>query len=105
GAPVEGPSWEERNKEILDNTELKNGLKLVWFATGKEDFLIGTTRRTVEVLGKHGFRVFCKETEGGHTWINWREYLNEFAPQLFKPVPREKADNQAAASLKDEANR
>jgi hypothetical protein len=20
---------------------------------------------------------------GGHTWINWRNYLNEFAPQLF----------------------
>jgi enterochelin esterase family protein len=21
---------------------------------------------------------------GGHTWINWRNYLNEFAPQLFQ---------------------
>jgi enterochelin esterase family protein len=25
-----------------------------------------------------------KETSGGHTWINWRLYLNEFAPQLFQ---------------------
>jgi enterochelin esterase family protein len=25
-----------------------------------------------------------KETEGAHTWINWRNYLNEFAPQLFQ---------------------
>ena len=24
------------------------------------------------------------ESEGGHTWVNWREYLNEFAPQLFQ---------------------
>jgi enterochelin esterase family protein len=33
---------------------------------------------------KHGFEVVYKETEGAHTWINWREYLNEFAPQLFQ---------------------
>jgi enterochelin esterase family protein len=24
------------------------------------------------------------ETGGGHTWINWREYLNDFAPRLFR---------------------
>ena len=23
------------------------------------------------------------ESEGGHTWLNWRDYLNEFAPKLF----------------------
>jgi enterochelin esterase family protein len=25
-----------------------------------------------------------RESEGGHTWINWREYLSEFASKLFK---------------------
>ncbi len=25
-----------------------------------------------------------KESSGGHTWINWRNYLNEFTPQLFQ---------------------
>ncbi len=39
--------------------------------------------RTVEMLKKHGFSPVYKETGGGHTWDNWREYLNEFAPQLF----------------------
>jgi len=24
-----------------------------------------------------------KESPGGHTWLNWRSYLIEFAPQLF----------------------
>ncbi len=79
-----GPSWEEQNKEVLENAELKKGLKLVWFATGKDDFLIETSRATVEMLKKHGFDVVYKESEGGHTWINWRDYLNEFAPQLFR---------------------
>ena len=79
-----GPTWEEQHKDVLDNAELKKGLKLVWFATGKEDVLIATSRATVEMLKKHGFEVVYKETDGAHTWINWRDYLNEFAPQLFQ---------------------
>lgn len=78
-----GPSWEERNKAALEDANLKKGLELFWFATGKEDFLLKTSVATVEMLKKHAFAVVYKETEGGHTWINWREYLNEFAPQLF----------------------
>jgi len=78
------PTWEEQHKDVLDNTEAKKGIKLVWFATGKEDFLVGTSIATVEMLKKHGFDVMYKETPGAHTWINWRNYLNEFAPQLFQ---------------------
>jgi len=79
-----GPSFEEQNKAVLDDPKLKQGLKLFWFATGKDDFLIETSRATVEMLKKHKFTVAYKESEGAHTWINWREYLNEFAPQLFR---------------------
>ncbi|MEN6575979.1 MAG: alpha/beta hydrolase-fold protein [Phycisphaerales bacterium] len=83
GAP-QGPSYEEQNQANLDNADLKKGLKLVWFATGTEDFLIQTSRATVDMLKKHGFDVVFKETAGAHTWINWRDYLNEFTPQLFQ---------------------
>jgi enterochelin esterase family protein len=79
-----GPSWEEQHREALDNAKLKKGLKLLWFSTGKEDFLIQTTRGTVEMLKKHGFDVVFNESPGAHTWINWRNYLNEFSPQLFQ---------------------
>jgi enterochelin esterase-like enzyme len=79
-----GPSWEEQHKDVLDNAELKKGLKLVWFATGKDDFLVATSRATAEMLKKHGFDVVYQESAGAHTWINWRNYLNEFAPQLFR---------------------
>jgi enterochelin esterase family protein len=78
------PTWEEQNKEVLDNARLKKGVKLVWFATGSDDFLVETSRATVEMLKKHGFDVVYKESDGGHTWINWRNYLHEFAPQLFQ---------------------
>jgi len=84
-APVPNPnSWESRNLSILDNASLKKGLKLVWFATGKDDGLMSTTKATVDVLKKHGFNVTFEESAGGHTWINWRNYLNTVAPQLFQ---------------------
>jgi enterochelin esterase family protein len=39
----------------------------------------------VKLFESHGFKVTYKETEGGHTWINWREhYLPEFAQLLFR---------------------
>jgi enterochelin esterase family protein len=82
--PPSGPSYEEQNAAVLDDPKLKEGLKLFWFATGKDDFLIETSRATVEMFKKHKFDVAYKESAGAHTWINWREYLNEFAPQLFQ---------------------
>lgn len=89
GGPMQaaGPSWEEQHKTALDDAALKEGLKLVWFATGTEDFLIETSRQTVDMLKGHGFDVVYQESGGGHTWINWRQYLNEFAPQLFVDAP------------------
>jgi enterochelin esterase-like enzyme len=79
-----GPSFEEKNKAILDDAKLKKGLRLFWFATGKDDFLVATSRATVEMFKKHQFNVVYQETSGAHTWDNWREYLREFAPQLFR---------------------
>jgi hypothetical protein len=38
---------------------------------------------TQRAVKKHGFDVVSKESAGGHTWINWRDYLSEFAPLLF----------------------
>ena len=43
-----------------------------------------TTKGTVELFEKHGFKPVFKESPGGHTWINWRAYLTEFVPQLFQ---------------------
>jgi enterochelin esterase-like enzyme len=86
GAPgaTAGQTWEQQHTDALDNAELKKGLKLLWFSTGKEDSLIETSRATVAMLKKHGFDPVMNETPGAHTWINWRNYLGEFAPLLFQ---------------------
>lgn len=83
-ASEEEPAYVTQNKEVLEDESLKQGLELFWFATGKDDFLIETSRATVEMFRDHGFDVVYNETEGAHTWLNWRDYLIEFTPKLFK---------------------
>ncbi len=79
-----GPTWEEEHRAALDNAAARKGLRLMWFSTGVDDGLMPTTKATVEMLKRHGFDVTFKESPGGHTWINWRNYLVEFAPLLFQ---------------------
>jgi enterochelin esterase-like enzyme len=78
--------WEKEYAAKLDNPALKKGLRLFYFATGKDDFLVSTTQASVDLFKKHGFNPVYRSTDGGHTWINWRDYLADFAPQLFQPV-------------------
>jgi enterochelin esterase-like enzyme len=79
-----GGAWAQQNAATLDNAALKKGLKLFWFSTGAEDGLMPTTKSTVELFSSHGFTPVFKESPGGHTWLNWRNYLVEFTPQLFQ---------------------
>src|SRR5262249_31464570 len=57
GAPAAnpGPTWEEQHRDALDNSELRKGVKLIWFSTGVDDPLIGTSHETVALLKKYGF--------------------------------------------------
>ena len=43
----------------------------------------GKVRKTVDMLKAHGFNVVFQESAGGHTWLNWWQYLNDFAQLLF----------------------
>lgn len=80
----QGPSWEEQHRAELSDAKARQGLRLLWFRTGKDDFLLETTRATVKLFRKYGFQPDYQETPGAHTWIVWRQYLNEFAPLLFR---------------------
>ena len=88
GAPPPAPAlntvWADEHLAPLDGSAAKHALKVFWFATGSEDRLLPTTKATVELFKTHGFAPVFKESAGGHTWLNWRDYLNEFAPQLFQ---------------------
>lgn len=74
--------YEQQNDAALKRNAKE--MKLVYYAMGKEDFLYGTVAPTRGILDKYGIRHVYNETGGGHTWINWRRYLADFAPRLFK---------------------
>lgn len=82
--PPFGAAWEKARLAMLDDAKLKRGLKVLWFSTGVDDGLIVTTRNTVALLKKHGFNPVFLESKGAHTWLNWRDYLIQFTPQLFR---------------------
>jgi enterochelin esterase-like enzyme len=72
----------ERNAKLL---KLKDsGYKLYWIGVGKDDFVYKSVVTLREALDKTGLKYTYRESTGGHTWANWRIYLSEFAPLLFR---------------------
>ena len=69
--------------EVAGNRAGKS-MKLVYYAVGKADFLYPSIAPTRAMFARHGIRDVYNESEGGHTWINWRRYFNDFAPRLFR---------------------
>ncbi|MBN2486432.1 MAG: esterase [Bacteroidales bacterium] len=65
-------------------TQKDNGYKLYWIGMGKTDFLYKPGEEYRAKLDSLGMKYTYVETEGGHTWANWRHYLSEFVPLLFK---------------------
>jgi enterochelin esterase family protein len=57
---------------------------LYWIAIGKADFLYQANSDYRKLLDQNGYKYTYYETEEGHIWKNWRIYLSEFTPLLFK---------------------
>lgn len=75
---------------VYDNGEEKLRVQferqpaLYWIAIGKDDFLYNDNVNYRHMLDEKGYPYKYRESDGGHIWKNWRIYLTEFAPQLFK---------------------
>lgn len=65
-------------------TQQDNGFKLYWIACGNTDFLYQGVIESMRQMDKIGFKYTYRETGEGHIWKNWRIYLTEFAPMLFR---------------------
>jgi enterochelin esterase-like enzyme len=71
---------QDKKFENLKNSDYK----LLWVGVGKDDFLFKSVQSLRSSLDKHGLKYTYRESTGGHSWSNWRIYLSEFAPQLFR---------------------
>ncbi|MFY9152054.1 MAG: alpha/beta hydrolase-fold protein [Prolixibacteraceae bacterium] len=72
-----------KNFDSTLQAQMKNGYKLYWIGVGKTDFLFKNITEYRAKLDAMGMKYVYRESEGGHTWTNWRVYLSEFVPQLF----------------------
>jgi enterochelin esterase family protein len=86
GLGVQGPAdvtaYEQANAAALKKAGEE--LDLVYYAMGKDDFLYASVAPTRSLFTRYGIDHHYHETGGGHTWINWRRYLTDFAPRLFR---------------------
>ncbi len=75
---------------IYDNLEEKLAAQfakkpaLYWIAIGDKDFLFKANADYRKMLDEKGYEYGYYETGEGHIWKNWRIYLTEFLPMLFK---------------------
>ena len=63
---------------------LNKSYRLIWLGTGTDDFLIAQSRGLDAFLTANGVKHTFYTPDGGHTWMNCRDYLTRIAQLLFK---------------------
>jgi enterochelin esterase-like enzyme len=76
----------DRNNAVpFANPEQTNKqLRLFWLGCGKDDGLFGVFQEYLKVLDQKKINHQTFITDGGHTWMNCKKFLNETAQLLFK---------------------
>lgn len=78
-------AFEKQNESFIKNAAgVNTTIKRLEITVGDKDFALAGSKALAGVFEKHGIKHELKLTGGGHTWINWRKYLNELAPKLFR---------------------
>jgi enterochelin esterase-like enzyme len=75
---------EEEDTDVAQFRKSGRPFRLFWVDAGKYDIALNNSHATVAVLKDVGITVDEHESGGFHAWNNWRDYLNQFAPLLFK---------------------
>ena len=71
------------NLEAAIAEQFDKGVALYWIGIGKDDFLYEENVKFRALLDAKEYEYEYVESEGGHTWRNWRCYLEQFAERLF----------------------
>jgi len=83
--PQTSADFEKRNAAFLASADkLNKQIKLFSVSVGDKDFALAGSKNLAELLKKNSIKHELNISGGGHTWINWRRYLNELAPRLFR---------------------
>lgn len=58
--------------------------QLYYIACGEDDFLKKMNDKFRKQLEENNCQYVYYQTDGGHSWENWRKYLLDFLPRIFK---------------------
>lgn len=75
-----------RDQEFIDGILgiKKAGYKLYWLAAGVADFAHPGAEVLDQIMTENGMPHTFYEKNGGHTWSNWRIFLDTMLPLLFR---------------------
>lgn len=79
---VQSPIYADFDAKLKRQFDRKPAL--YWIAIGDKDFLYDANSQFRKMLDAKGYPYEYLETGDGHIWKNWRIYLSEFAPKLFR---------------------
>jgi enterochelin esterase family protein len=83
--PQTNADFEKRNAAFLGSADkLNKQIKLFSISVGDKDFALNGSKNLAELLKKNSIKHELNISGGGHTWINWRQYLNDYAQKLFR---------------------
>ena len=82
GKDVKSPIYDDLEGKL--KTQFAKKPALYWIGIGTTDFLYKANEDYRKLLDEKGYKYTYYETGEGHIWKNWRIYLTEFAPLLFK---------------------
>ena len=64
--------------------QFSSNLKLYYIAVGVDDFVKKLNDDFRKRLDAGNYKYVYHETDGAHSWENWRKYLVDFLPRIFK---------------------
>lgn len=79
---AKSPVYEDLERKLARQFAKKPAL--YWIAIGNTDFLYQANKDYRKMLDEKNYSYTYRESDGGHIWRNWRIYLSEFLPMLFK---------------------
>jgi enterochelin esterase-like enzyme len=78
--------FEKRVEPFLQSADrINKTVRVIQISVGDKDTLAYAGAKNLsELLSKKNIKHDLRVSGGGHTWINWRHYLNDFAQLLFR---------------------
>jgi enterochelin esterase-like enzyme len=80
------PKWETNLSSVLGDSKTTNGLlnAPVYLAAGATDTALPNAQAVRDIFKKNDIAVLWQDSSKGHEWANWRRYLAQTLPLMFK---------------------